>query len=656
MSSLFEKNISSLAQVSPQLASKIFAINENSKYEVFFDENDSANINIIDRANFSPLYKGQPVSETLEAVKNFEMKALFPYLYFFGIGNGILFKLLLKNNNLKRIVIVEPSLELIYISLHFSDFSEEILNERVVILLSEDINFSFIAALFTRKDVKIYSKLYDLEVLLPYYEEHYSNEIMRVNQVFLKAIKYTVIGLGNDSIDSLIGLEHHLMNVDRMVETPTLEDFVKKASNTKVAVIVSTGPSLTKQLDLLEKYKNYITIFCIDASFPILSKKGIKPDVVVSMERVPLTGEFFKQTPESSHEGVVFVLSSIQHPNVIDNIKAGTKVISMRPFGYTKIMKLDKWGYAGIGMSSANLAFELVYHSGFEACILIGQDLAYAEDGKSHASAHILGEDEVKYKHSDMFVTSYGGQAEVRTSYIWNMFKNQFEIDIMYAKEKMRVINATEGGARIDGSEELCFKEALNILVNTKALKKPIRLKPLNKKKVGEYKKIAQDTTEDLYKYVCKISHEVETLFVRVADVCKKIEKEGKLEQLNDNDYETIQVLLLELDNIKAYFEEEKFAKLFMDSVQAFIIHQEMEIAKIVTVKINNEEEKKAKVLKWLFAHRYWLFSLAACIHAVKIAFERKGSHYKDNSIKAYNSARIKLQDNLEKSIVKESN
>lgn len=58
-------------------------------------------------------------------------------------------------------------------------------------------------------------------------------------------------------------------------------------------MIVSTGPSLYKQLPLLKEHADKITIFSVDASFPILVKHGIKPDVVVTLERVEPTADFF---------------------------------------------------------------------------------------------------------------------------------------------------------------------------------------------------------------------------------------------------------------------------------------------------------------------------------------------------------------------------
>ena len=151
----------------------------------------------------------------------------------------------------------------------------------------------------------------------------------------------------------------------------------------------------------------------------------------------------------------------------------------MRPFRHTTYFGLHKYGYLGIGMSAANMAYELAYHSKFEQVILIGQDLAYSEDGKSHASGHVLGENNVTYSETDEYVTKYGGEGLIRTSRAWIMFRNFFEKDIEETKKNgVLTINATEGGARIEGAVELPFKKAIEQYV-TKKRKKNINKKEL---------------------------------------------------------------------------------------------------------------------------------------------------------------------------------
>ncbi len=86
-------------------------------------------------------------------------------------------------------------------------------------------------------------------------------------------------------------------NLPEVIKSPSLVDFVNALKNRDTAIIVSTVPSLNKQLPLLKEIAPYATLFCIDASFPILARAGIKPDIVLSLERVDLTAKFYEETP-----------------------------------------------------------------------------------------------------------------------------------------------------------------------------------------------------------------------------------------------------------------------------------------------------------------------------------------------------------------------
>ncbi|TNB54272.1 6-hydroxymethylpterin diphosphokinase MptE-like protein, partial [Campylobacter helveticus] len=69
-------------------------------------------------------------------------------------------------------------------------------------------------------------------------------------------------------------------------------------------IIVSTGPSLIKQLPLLKKYREKALIFCADSAYPILARHNIKPDFVCMVERSDFTAEFFKHDFGDFDEGI----------------------------------------------------------------------------------------------------------------------------------------------------------------------------------------------------------------------------------------------------------------------------------------------------------------------------------------------------------------
>ncbi|TLD88217.1 6-hydroxymethylpterin diphosphokinase MptE-like protein [Helicobacter sp. MIT 05-5294] len=618
LNSRFDKNLEALAKVNPLLAAQLKILEPNKKYEVYIGK-DPLNINIYDKENKVALYPDEPLTQTLAKIKEFESFSLYPFFYFFGFGNGIFYRLLLnQNSSLKKLFIFEPELELIYIALNFADFSEEISTGKLLIFWTRTTDFGGLDSYLSSEGQWIYSRIYNLHIYNNYYGR-YSEECLALNTIITRSLEHHVISVGNDSTDALIGLEHHLQNLPEMITTPSLMNFVKNAKNTESAVIVSTGPSLYKQLPLLKKYAPYLTIFCVDASFPILVKHGIKPDVVVTLERVEPTADFYIKTPKAAQKGVIFALTSIIHQATTKAITQGIKTYSMRPFGYTRFFDLKEYGYAGIGMSAANMAYELIVHNRFKQCIFIGQDLAFAPDGKTHSKDAIFGENEEQYKPKEnvlekILVPAYGGDGFVETSYVWRMFLNFFEKDIAETPYELEVINSTEGGARIAGTKEIPFQAVLESLPKVK--KSPIQLTPPTKAEITTNRKQIEKKVKEFLDYGYKKKKEVEKLFLKVVKMTEELERLNRENKLEKIKFDKIDKLMEEIDDVKNLFLEETFVKVFIDAVQSYIVHQELEFAKIVVRPVHTLIEKQVKQIDWLYAHKFWLFSLAGGMDA----------------------------------------
>lgn len=617
MMDIYQKNLQALSKKDPLLFAQLKAIKENKKYEVFLG-NDSANFNLLDKETNTPLFEKSPLDSSLELYKNSEIYMLYPYLYYFGLGNGVFYRLLLGNENLKRLVVIEPEIEVIFIVLNLLDFSTEILENRLILLHAAFCHYNMIASLFDMdKKSRLYARMYDLKLFNAYYER-YSHQMIEINQHFTRALEHGAISVGNDAKDALIGIKQHAANLPEVIKSPSLVDFVSALKNRDTAIIVSTGPSLNKQLPLLKEIAPYATLFCIDASFPILAKAGIKPDIVLSLERVDLTAKFYEETPLDFQEGVIFALTSIVHKRLIQAIKKGIKQFSFRPFGYTNLFGLHQYGYVGIGMSAANMAYELVVHSRFKRCVFIGQDLSFSQSGNSHASGAIYGDREIKPKKDKdkILIEKYGGNGEVETTLVWKLFLEFFEKDIFNTPYKLEVINATEGGARIKGTKEMPFKEVCEKIDKSKP-KPPINLIYPTQSEQAKNLKIAKQKCEEIIKYANEKKTQVEEVFLKVAPFLEEVEKLHEEKKLEELDFKKLENLSAEIDNIKELFDDKQFNSYFMDAIQSYIFHQELHIAEIVCKKTNNEDELRAKQLEYIYAHKYWLFSLAGGIDCV---------------------------------------
>jgi len=623
MSQIFEKNIKALLEKNPELATKLFAIKTHQDFEVVQQGEDPINLNIIDKKRNYPLYETSPLTEIQNKHKYFkENYERYPVLFFYGMGNGIFHKLLFANQSLKKLFIFEPNLEIIYIAFHIVDFSEEIENEKLNIIIPQELTYAKAFKIFSHKDVQLFAKTFELHIYSNYYEKFYSKNILETNKLLIRAIKQTITNFGNDTIDTLIGIEHHINNLPLMLKSPYFKQLENK-KNSDVAVIVSTGPSLAKQLPLLKKIAPYATLICIDASMPILAKHGITPDFVTSLERVQATAKFFKNTPAKFQKDIIMLHASLQHKDVLKYSK-GKKILPMRPFRHTRYFRLDKYGYLGVGMSAANMAYEFAYFMDFKTIILIGQDLAYSEDGKSHSEGHVFGADQVKHKPTDEYVTKYGGEGLIKTTRTWNMFRNFFEKDIEDTKSKgVTTINATEGGARIHGAVEMSFKEAIEKYIDTTKPKKEIKLRTLPQKSIDKLMLKAHKKIEDMIRYGLRVQSKIEKTFLAVAKECEKLEllkEQNRLEEIN---YEKLLKLSNKIDKIKDIIETKKFALIFGETIESYLVNKELDLAKIMVRPSNTELEKKAKLIEWIMQHKEWLFMLAGSINAQLIVAKR---------------------------------
>ncbi|WP_193431753.1 6-hydroxymethylpterin diphosphokinase MptE-like protein, partial [Campylobacter jejuni] len=456
---LFNKNIEALSNI---LLKESLKEIKSSKFELILGK-DNLDINLKDTSDNTFLYEN--VIDELNSMLNTynDKYLLYPVLYFYGFGNGVLFKALLQNKNHQHIVVFEKDIEIIWIMFHILDFSNELQNSRLMVLNTNKLEIQDYNELCSSKPFFQFSRIYFLELMSHYYER-FHEDILGLNKKLAENFKNSIVSYGNDPLDALQGIEQFVYNLPQMITHPSYKELLSKRkgigdtaiivstgpSLTKqlpllkkyankatifcadssypilakhgikpdyvcmlerkgieqfvynlpqmithpsykellskrkgigdTAIIVSTGPSLTKQLPLLKKYANKATIFCADSSYPILAKHGIKPDYVCMLERTEITAEFFNHDFGEFDNGICFIIKSIVHPNAINYLtkKTDNFTIVSTYASFIQYLKLDYFGYFNMGFSVAHMACYLSLHLNHKNIIFIGQDLAYA--------------------------------------------------------------------------------------------------------------------------------------------------------------------------------------------------------------------------------------------------------------------------------------
>ncbi|EAI9305731.1 motility associated factor glycosyltransferase family protein [Campylobacter jejuni] len=585
---LFLKNTQALFEVDQILAYKLRALEKND-FKILQNENG---INFI--KDDIMLYKN-PEQELLENLTLFQNKyKKYPVLFFYGFGNGMFYKTLCENKNHKHIIVFEDELEILALALHLFDFSKELKNEKLILFHTPNITTAQLTTLFMYEYIQKSVKIFNLFIHSDFYLKFYAHQIQELNKKLIENIRFIVLAKGNDPYDSIIGIKHMLNNLPKLLNHGIFQNFLKeRKQKVKNAIIVSTGPSLTKQLPLLKKYANKATIFCADSAYPILAKHDIKPDYVCMLERDDIVSKCFDNDFKEFDKGILFILASVVHKEVIEFLERNNReyMLVHRPLHFAVSLNLKEFGYIGIGASVANMVYELAASLRHENIIFIGQDLAYAEDGSSHPREHIYGNEGEKIR-GEVYTLAYGGEKQVRTQLTWNLFRQTFEKDIFWAKEKLKIntYNCTEGGARIEGTIEKPFKETCETL-----LKEDLK-KPFEKPKILESNEIKNKFLQT-QKLLIKNVEQSEKFIKKCQNELKKLDFELSKSQLN------LQTLIKIKQNLLFFFKEFKKLKLFNELTQAIYYHNECEI---MHYEVLNDLEQNKKIKDFLTSQKTW--------------------------------------------------
>ncbi|EFT5767117.1 motility associated factor glycosyltransferase family protein [Campylobacter coli] len=585
---LFLKNTQALFEVDQILAYKLRSL-EKIDFKILQNENG---INFI--KDDIALYKN-PNQELLESLTLFKSEyEKYPVLFFYGFGNGMFYKALCENKNHKHIIVFEDELEILALAFHLFDFSKELKNEKLILFYTPEVTTAQLTTLFIYENIQKSVKIFNLYIHNNFYEKFYTQKIKILNYKLMETIKYIVLNKGNDPYDSIIGIKHTLNNIPKLLSHGIFQDFLKKRKGkVKNAIIVSTGPSLTKQLPLLKQYANKATIFCADSAYPILAKHNIKPDYVCMLERDDIVSKCFDNDFKEFDKGILFILASVVHKEVIEFLERNNReyMLVHRPLHFAASLNLKEFGYIGVGASVANMAYELAASLRHENIIFIGQDLAYAKDGSSHPREHIYGNQGEKLR-GEVYTLAYGGEKQVRTQLTWNLFRQAFEKDIFWAKEKLKIntYNCTEGGARIEGAIEKPFQEVCETL-----LKENLK-KPFDKPKILEKNKIKNKFLQT-QKLLIKNVKQSKEFIKKCQNELKKLDFELSKSQFNS------QTLIKIKKNLLFFFNEFKKLKLFNELTQAIYYHNECEI---MHYEVLNDLEQNKKIKDFLIGQKTW--------------------------------------------------
>ena len=398
------------------------------------------------------------VQRWVEQFKKVDEENVF---YIFGLGHTAYIRELRKKYPANVIIVYEPNEENVIRILYTEEFQSICEDEKIVLIAGEERKETLIRVLDATASYTNYKKILYAEI--PNYHKIWECDYTEFHQCIKDKLednlveKYTLVKQGVQRA------QNQVYNLKSFFHEAGIAD-IKNAIDEKIVeqypvVIVGAGPSLDKNIDVLREYQGRAFIICVESALNKLMSHGIVPDLNVAVD--PSLGLGKKYAIKDEHCQTIPLLTDVECSwTYIDQFKGRKFYFALNADFYNHFLGENQVGYMGTGGSVAQNAFSLARYLNAKHIIFVGQDLAYPE-GKIHADG-VLNENllQVDKDNKNYFYVDGIDGKPVLTEKIMDIYRKWYE-DVLVLEKKWHVIDATEGGALIQGTEVMTLRNAL---------------------------------------------------------------------------------------------------------------------------------------------------------------------------------------------------
>lgn len=388
-----------------------------------------------------------------------------------GFGDGIFVKEILniagKNSG---ILVYEPSLRIFIKALQEVELSEVFDSRRVALVVKGMNDDEWDSLVNSELDLEQLAETY--VYINPNYSRIFTEDVSKAWKIIKE--RFQLVRSNWNTMMRYTGESgiNMIRNLKYLLSGYTINRLYAVLPETFPCVIVAAGPSLNKNIDDLKKIKKRACIIACDTAMKPLLSHGIDPDffLVVDAKKPKMLLDY------PGVERVPFV-TTLSVPHDIMDFHIGKKffyycgeeifrkVVDSGFRDRNKPVPIDEGvSYLSTGGSVATSAFSLAKYMGSKTIILVGQDLAFTNN-KSHADGTF------DDKMEEVNNISYFPQVEdiygnmVYTPPDMKCYLEWYEKEIS-ADNECKVIDATEGGALIKGTEIMTLSDAVDKYCN----------------------------------------------------------------------------------------------------------------------------------------------------------------------------------------------
>ncbi len=533
--SYYEMNMECIKQVRPRLYScikdyeplkekepTITLITEPSRDENLYTKIIKDNQEYRFNSNYRPL------EEAKRWGKQFELDGINVVVQMFGLGNGYFLRELC--DKLKKgdhIIVVEPSYQLFQHVLTNYDM-RDILNDIRISIAIPMLSKSMFGVMLSQY-VHWMNLKSQLKCIHPQYDKCFTNEYREYRIKLDENDFRTLVNRNTEAYFGIDIVKNTIDNYRYLPESNYLLELKGKIPKDVPVIIVSAGPSLDYNIEELKKAKGKAIILATDTALRYLHKHGIVADFAVTFDPKKPPNYF----DHTEFEFIPMFCGLNSNRDVLCKHNGRKIWFGSNDFIEGLYQSLGhQISVLNAGGSVATAAFSICKSLEINTIILIGQDLAY-KGNVTHAEGDICNiqseEDGICY------VEGIDG-TQVKSRHDWFIYLKWFENAIEETKNCGRVIDATEGGALIHGTEIMTLKEAINqfcttdIDVTAILNQIPLTFGPNELEAARQYLKNAYEDSIELPEQAAKIIHHCEEA-IRLLDkpnYSKKIESIAK--------------------------------------------------------------------------------------------------------------------------------
>lgn len=455
--SIYEQNLEQLEKTRPVLYEKLQEPMEDTLQVMVGDAlNGEPFLAVIQQDAIIPLSSTyHPSYEAEQFTAQFEEQWTDTTVLIFGMGQiDIIERILSEECPVDKCVVYEPSPMIFQKILETYDVQKLLANLNLMVIV-EGMNDDLLEqVLLTSVDFRNYRFFHFYS--LSKYKELFRDSYNAVQKVYKRVWGKQQVDMNTLVHFGQASLKNDIKSMKWLMRGKAFENFKGQFPKELPYIMVAAGPSLEKNVHVLKQAKGKAFIVCVDTALRFLLKHGIVPDMTCTID---------PQKGSSYFEGIDMreIPMAVSTDSDYRSLEAAGDFqpiyVSVSNDFTSSLLKdqgIEMESFDG-GGSVGTFCFQMGAELGFQTIIIIGQDLAFT-DRKAHAGMGKAEDSDLIYGVT--MVDGYDG-GKIMTRGDFKNYIDWYNLQIPLLAKERTIINATEGGAKLEGAVQMSLQEAV---------------------------------------------------------------------------------------------------------------------------------------------------------------------------------------------------